>query len=92
MAGEELRPEAIDVDRVPEHPGVVDLIRREQRRPSNQPPQEEPSEDDVLVRDIQSLKIDFWNWKNLEWQDHWATTQSVGQRGWLPSRVRITNT
>jgi hypothetical protein len=76
----------------PEKVGEVDWIRREQRRPSNQPPEEEPSDYDVLVRDIQSVKIEFWNWKNLEWQDHWDTTQSDGQRGWLPTRVRITLT
>jgi len=76
----------------PEHSGVTDWIRREQRRPSNQPPEEEPSDYDVLVRDIQSVKIEFWNWKNLEWQDTWDTTQADGQRGWLPTRVRITLT
>jgi type II secretory pathway component PulJ len=76
----------------PEHAGVVDLVRREQRRPSNQPPEEEPSDYDVLVHDIYSVKIEFWNWKNLEWQDSWDTTQSDGQRGMLPSRVRITIT
>jgi len=73
-----------------EHAGVVDLIRREQRRPSNQPPEEEPADYDVLIHDIQSIKIEFWNWKNVEWQDTWDTTQSDGNRGWLPSRVRIT--
>ncbi len=76
----------------PEHAGVIDWVRREQRRESNQPPEEEPAEYDVLVHDIKSLKIEFWNWKNLEWQDYWDTTQSDGQRGWLPSRVRITLT
>lgn len=76
----------------PEHAGVVDLVRREQRRPSNMPPEEEPSDYDVLIHDIQSVKIEFWNWKNLEWQDTWDTTQSDGQRGMLPSRVRITVT
>lgn len=76
----------------PEHAGEVDLVRREQRRESNLPPEEEPSEYDVLVRDIQGLKLEFWNWKNLEWQQDWDTTQSDGQRGWLPSRVRITLT
>lgn len=76
----------------PEHAGVVDWVRREQRRESNQPPEEEPSEYDVLVHDIKSVKVEFWNWKNLEWQDFWDTTQSDGQRGWLPSRVRITLT
>ena len=38
------------------------------------------------------MKLEFWNWKNLEWQDTWDTTQSDGQRGMLPSRVRITVT
>jgi type II secretory pathway component PulJ len=76
----------------PEQPGVVDWVRREQRRPSNQPPEEEPSDYDVLIHDIHSVKIEFWNWKNLEWQDEWDTTQSDGQRGMLPSRVRITVT
>jgi prepilin-type N-terminal cleavage/methylation domain-containing protein len=76
----------------PDHSSEVDLIRREQRRPSNQPPEEEPSEYDILARDIVSLKLEFWNWKNLAWQEEWDTTQSDGQRGWLPSRVRITLT
>jgi len=76
----------------PEHAGVIDWIRREQRRESNLPPEEEPAEYDVLVHDIKTVKIEFWNWKNLEWQDFWDTTQSDGQRGWLPSRVRITVT
>ena len=76
----------------PDHPGVIDLVRREQRRPSNQPPEEEPSDFDVLARDFVNLKLEYWNWKNLEWQESWDTTQSDGQRGWLPSRVRITLT
>lgn len=76
----------------PDHSGRVDWIRREQRRQSNLPPEEEPSDYDVLARDIVSLKLSFWNWKNLEWQEMWDTTQSDGQRGWLPSRVRITLT
>jgi type II secretory pathway component PulJ len=74
-----------------EHPGL-DWVRREQRRPSNQPPEEEPSDYDVLVHDVQNVKIELWNWRNLEWQDTWDTTQSDGQRGMLPSRVRITLT
>ena len=73
-------------------PGQTDWIRREQRRPSNEPPTEEPAEYDVIVRDIASAKIELWNWKNLEWQDTWDTTQSDGQKGMLPSRVRITIT
>ncbi|HEY6035860.1 MAG TPA: type II secretion system protein GspJ [Kofleriaceae bacterium] len=76
----------------PEAPDKVDWIRREQRRQSNMPPEEEPSDYDVLMHDIVSVKLEFWNWKNLEWLETWDTTQSDGQRGILPSRVRITVT
>ncbi len=76
----------------PERPGVVDWVRREQRRLSNQPPEDEPADYDVLIHDIVAAKLEFWNWKNSEWQDTWDTTQSDGQKGWLPSRVRITIT
>jgi hypothetical protein len=75
-----------------ERTGEVDWVRSEQRRPSNELPEEEPAEYDVLARNISKVEMEFWNWKNLEWQDTWATTQSDGQRGWLPSRVRITLT
>ena len=71
---------------------MIDWVRREQRRPSNMPPEEEPAEYDIMVHDIQSAKIEFFNWRTVEWQDTWDTTQSDGQRGWLPSRVRITIT
>ncbi len=76
----------------PERRNVTDLIRREQRRLSNEHPDEVPAEYDVLLRDVQALKLEFWNWKNLEWQDTWDTTQSDGQRNLLPARVRITVT
>jgi type II secretion system protein J len=75
-----------------EVPGQTDLVRSERRRPSNQPPDDEPAEYDVLVRNIEKLELQFWNWKNLEWQDGWDTTQGDGQRGYLPSRVKITIT
>ena len=71
---------------------TIDWVRREQRRQSNKPIEEEPADYDIVVRDIQSVKLEFWNWKNLEWQDSWDTTQSDGQKGWLPNRVRITVT
>jgi type II secretion system protein J len=76
----------------PDHPGATDWIRREQRRMSNEPPDSEPADFDVLVHDIAGVKLEFWNWKNNEWQDHWDTTQADGQKGQLPSRVRITLT
>ncbi len=76
----------------PERSGVVDWVRREQRRMSNEPPENEPADYDVLIHDIVSAKLEFWNWKSVSWQDTWNTTQSDGQKGWLPSRVRITIT
>lgn len=76
----------------PEHSGVVDWVRREQRRLSNELPDQEPAEYDVMIHDIVSAKLEFFNWKTTEWQDTWDTTQSDGQKGWLPSRVRITVT
>jgi hypothetical protein len=78
--------------RDPDRRGEIDWIRREQRRPSNQLPDEEPAEYDILIHGLVSAKLEFWNWKNLDWQDQWDTTQSDGQKGWLPSRVRITVT
>ena len=74
----------------PDKAGQVDWIRREQRRPSNEPFEDLPAEYDVIVSDIDSVKLEYWNWKNLEWQDTWDTTQSDGQKGMLPSRVKIT--
>jgi type II secretion system protein J len=72
--------------------GGVDWIRREQRRPSNDPPEDLSSDYDVLLTNVQSVKLEFFNWKNVEWQDTWDTTQSDGQKGLLPTRVRITVT
>ena len=73
-----------------ENPGQTDWVRAERRRPSNKPVEEEPAEYDVLVRNIEKVEIELWNYKNLEWQDTWDTTQSDGQKDMLPSRVRIT--
>jgi len=75
-----------------EHSGVTDWVRREQRRMSNEPPDSEPAEFDVLIHDIVGAKLEFFNWKSNEWQDSWNTTQIDAQKGWLPSRVRITIT
>lgn len=73
-----------------EHPGQTDWVRAERRRPSNRPAVEEPAEYDVLVRNIEKVEIELWNYRNLEWQDTWDTTQSDGQKDMLPSRAKIT--
>ena len=76
----------------PDHTDRTDWIRREQRRESNQPPEDEPSDYDILAHDVYRVKIEFWNWKTLEWVEAWDTMQIDGNRGYLPSRVRITLT
>lgn len=76
----------------PDHPGETDLIRSEQRRLSNAPPEDEPAEYDVLCSRADSLKLEYWDWKSVEWQDTWDTTQADGEKNTLPGRVRITLT
>jgi type II secretory pathway component PulJ len=76
----------------PDKPGATDWVRREQRRQSNEPPDDLASEYDVLLTDVDEVKLEFWEWKALEWRDTWDSTQSDGQKGMLPSRVRITVT
>lgn len=65
-------------------------IRREQRRLSNESVDQEPAEYDILVRDIEEVVFEFWDWKNQEWKDRWDSTSSDAERNRLPSRVRIT--
>lgn len=76
----------------PNKVGATDWIRREQRRQANEPHEDIASEYDVLLTDVDEVKLEFWNWKNVDWQDTWDSTQSDGQKGMLPSRVRITVT
>lgn len=76
----------------PDNTNATNLLRREQRRPSNLVPEEEPADYDVMIHDIQSLKLEFFDVKTVEWTDRWDTTQSDGQKGRLPSRVKITVT
>lgn len=71
----------------------TNLIRRETRRltdQSNQGAQQVPAEHDILIRDIERVKFEYWNWRDKEWQDTWNSTAADQQRGRLPTRVRIT--
>jgi general secretion pathway protein J len=67
-------------------------IRRESRRLSNKPWKGEPADSDILVHDVDKVLFEYWNWQKQEWQDHWDSTASDGERNHLPSRVRITVT
>lgn len=72
--------------------GQTDWLRREQRRLSNENPETEPAEYDVLLKNIEKVEFEYWDWRAQEWQDTWNTTQSDGEKGMLPSRVKITVT
>jgi prepilin-type N-terminal cleavage/methylation domain-containing protein len=76
----------------PDNTNATNVIRREQRRLSNLVPEEEPADYDIMIHDIISLKIEAFDWKTVEWTERWDTTQSDGEKGRLPARVRITIT
>ncbi len=77
--------------RDPEEPSKTNVVRRELRRlPSGDRSwREVPADVDLLVRDIVSLQFEFYDWRDEEWQAEWDTTATDGERGRLPSRVRI---
>ena len=73
--------------------GRTNLVRRELRRPNNDPANrrdKDPAELDVLVRDVERVKLEYYDWKDKSWKDHWDSTQADGERGRVPTRVRIT--
>ena len=67
----------------------TNLIRRESRRLSNEPWKNEPAELDVLLRDVDKVTFEYFDWRDQEWKDDWDSTQE-SQRNRLPTRVRIT--
>jgi hypothetical protein len=69
---------------------MTNLVRREQRRPSNEPSRLERAELDLLLRDIERVKFEYYDWKVKEWTEDWDSTQADGPRGRVPSRIRIT--
>ena len=74
----------------PEVSSRTNLVRREQRRPSNEPSRQEPSELDLLVRDIRRVKFEYYEWKTKEWKETWDSTRQDAERGRLPGRIRVT--
>ncbi len=77
----------VDDDR--ENQGKDALYRKELRRTSNEPWEGEPGEHDVLLRDIEKVEIEYWDWKDKKWQETWDTTKGDSEPKRLPTRVRI---
>lgn len=68
----------------------TNLLRRELRRLSNESWKTEPAEVDVLLRDVEKVEFEYYDWRDKEWKEDWDTTSPAGQKGRLPTRVRIT--
>jgi len=68
----------------------TNLLRRESRRLSNETWKSEPAEIDVLLRDVEKVSFEYYNWRDEDWQEDWDTTSAAGEKGRLPTRVRIT--
>ena len=64
-------------------------VRREQRRLSNENPEDEAADLDILVRDVDKVEILMWDWRDEKWVEEWDTTASDAEKGRLPTRVRI---
>ena len=75
--------------RDPDDSQKTNLLRRESRRLSNEPWESEPAEVDLLLRDVERVELEYYDWKDDEWQDHWDTKSADGESGRLPERVRI---
>ena len=72
-----------------ETPGKEALYRKELRRNSNEPWEGEPGEHDILLRGVEKLSIQYWDWKDKKWQDSWDSTKQDAESKRLPTRVRI---
>ena len=70
--------------------GQTDLVRRESRRLSNESPDDEPAETDILLADIERVRFEYYDWRDKEWQETWDSRAADGERGRLPARVRVT--
>jgi len=69
----------------------VNLLRRETRRLSSELDFKQiPATSDILIRNIERVKFEYWDWKDKDWQDSWNSTSADAERGRLPTRVRIT--
>ena len=74
----------------PDNRSTTNVVRHELRRPPNDTRQKEVPEIDILVRDVKKLSFEYYDWREKTWQTTWDTSQADGERGRLPSRIRVT--
>lgn len=75
----------------PEDKDRAHLYRRESRRLTGDRPEdlERYFPAYVLVEDVVSFDVKYWNPQDMEWQDEWRTTQLDFQPDRLPPRLKI---
>ncbi len=79
------------IDNDPFERGQKNLLRRSSRRLGDEGWDQEKAGVDVLVRNVEDIEFEFWNWQEEQWDSDWDST-SDSNRNRLPSRVKITLT
>lgn len=74
----------------PDDSSMTNLVRREQRRLSDENWKSEPADVDILLHDIEKVSFEYWDWENQDWKQDWDTSAADGKKGKLPTRVKIT--
>jgi len=76
----------------PDDRSKTNLVRKELRRMPDplESQGETPAEVDLLVRDIERVKFEYYDFRDKTWKERWDSTQADAERGRLPTRVRIT--
>jgi hypothetical protein len=73
-------------------PGKTNLLRRELRRLPDESWDSETAEVDVLLRDIERVEFEYFDWRDDEWKEEWNSINADAEKHRLPERVRITVT
>lgn len=71
----------------PHNNGERVLARREQRRIDDDP--EKGGQSQVLIENIKSFELSFYDDATQQWVSTWDTTQSAGQQNRLPKQAKI---
>lgn len=76
----------------PDDRSKTNVVRKELRRmPDPLDTQSEtPAEVDLLLRDVERVKFEYYDFRDKSWKERWDSTQADAERGRLPTRVRIT--
>ncbi len=72
----------------PDHPGQINLMRREDPRIDREPT--EGGRSYVLAENIKDFKLRFYDPKDDDWTNDWDTLDDEEYRGRLPTIVEIT--